>query len=159
MLRRSLLVLAVSALPAVAADGWRPDPFMAGLLSWTMPGTGQIYAEAWTKGSLLLMAELGNKALLAGLLFRINDRYGRTVEGQTGVIAWERLRLEDRVLLGGYLVLSSAFRVWNAWDAVRTAQGWRRPPSAEAFPEEGTGWVPEVGLCGERLAFGVSGRF
>lgn len=129
-MRRTMGLLACLAVAVAGAwaeepatEGrWRPDPFMAGLLSWTMPGTGQIYAHAWTKGSLVMMAEVCDKTILVFLLARINSRYGREGTGEV-TINWNALRWEDKGLLGGYLLASSVFRVWNALDAVKTAEG------------------------------------
>ena len=46
------------------------DPFVAGLLSWLMMGTGQMYCREYTKGSIFIAADLADKtAFVLDFLF------------------------------------------------------------------------------------------
>lgn len=118
------------------------DPFMAGVLSWTMPGAGQMYARSWTKGSFFVMGEVVNKSALVFLLMYLNDQYGKKGAGPV-IVNWNALRMRDKAFLAGYLLLSSGFRIYNALDAVQTANrlNLRRQVPQE---EPSTGFVPGI---------------
>lgn len=111
------------------------DPFLAGLLSWVMPGTGQIYAKSYTKGSIFVLGDIIDKSLFLTLILHLNDKY-KDMPG--GVVSWPALSVQDRILLLSYLSLSVGFKIYNSFDAVQTAKHFNK----QNFSEVGVLWTP-----------------
>jgi hypothetical protein len=100
-------------------SGSYKDPFLAGVLSWVMPGAGQIYAHSYAKGSLFILGDLVDKTALVMLILYLNNNYSH---GEAGGINWKQLSDTDKGLIVGYIVLSSAYKVYNSLDAVASAK-------------------------------------
>lgn len=97
------------------------DPFLAGFLSWVMPGCGQIYSHAYTKGSLFLFGNLVDKTALVSLVLYLNNNYNA---GSTSSVRWNELKQGDQALIITYVVLNISYKLFNSIDAVFTAQNY-----------------------------------
>ena len=115
------------------------DPFLAGLLSWIMPGTGQIYAKSYSKGSIFVLGDIIDKALFVNLMLYLNNKYK---EMPGGVVSWPALSVQDRIFLLSYFSLSMGFKIYNSLDAVHVAKFYNK----QNFPELGVLWTPN--RCG-----------
>jgi hypothetical protein len=144
-----VFLLFFAAVTVNATDDYK-DPFFAGVLSWVMPGAGQIYAHSYTKGSLFVFGELIDKAALFGLIFYINDRYGRIPGG--GQINWQGLNDTEKSMIISYAVLSAGFRIYTSLDAVYTTRRFNRLMGFSAglrispLPREGSGFGLNIEL-------------
>ena len=98
------------------------DPFLAGVLSWVMPGAGQIYAQSYTKGSVFIFANLVDKTSMVMLLLYLNNNYKGVATG----ITWKDLRTGDKALIISYLALSTTLKLYNSIDAIYTAERYNR---------------------------------
>lgn len=114
------LPLLAERLPGFSDD--YKDPFLAGILSWVMPGAGQIYAHAYTRGSFFVLGELVDKTALLSLFLYLHDRYSR-IGGQ---VSWLNLNDTEKGLVISYALLSVGFRIYTSLDAVRTTQRYDR---------------------------------
>ena len=94
------------------------EPFLAGVLSWVMPGAGQIYARSYTKGSVFIFADLVDKSSLVLLLLYLNNNY----KGVSINISWSALQPKDKGFIITYLVLSTTLKLYNSIDAIHTAE-------------------------------------
>jgi hypothetical protein len=114
-------ILLAFTLPAAAAGpgSQYKDPFLAGVLSWVMPGAGQIYSQAYTRGSLFILVDLVDKTSLVLLVLYLNNNYSKPSGGS---INWTQMKDFDKGLLISYIVLSAGFKVYNSLDAVFTAK-------------------------------------
>jgi len=112
------------------------DPFLAGLLSWIMPGTGQIYAKSYSKGSIFVLGNIIDKALFVNLMLYLNNKYK---EMPGGVVSWPALSVQDRIFLLSYFSLSMGFKIYNSLDAVHVAKSYNK----QRFPELGVLWTPD----------------
>jgi hypothetical protein len=108
------------------ADSYK-DPFLAGVLSWVMPGAGQIYCHSYTKGSIFIFGDMTEKTSMVLVLLYLNNKYFRT---RSAPISWELLEINDRAIVLSYFLLSSTFKLYNAMDAVFTAKKYNRMRSA-----------------------------
>jgi len=139
----SVVLLSLAAPVAAASDDYK-DPFLAGVLSWVMPGAGQIYAHAYTKGSLFVFGEFIDKAALFGLIFYLNDRYDK--------VNWQKLNDTGKGMIISYAVLSAGFRIFTSLDAVHTTQRFNRLMGFSAglrvgpLPLEGPGFGLNIEL-------------
>jgi hypothetical protein len=96
------------------------DPFVAGLLSWLMMGTGQMYCREYTKGSIFIAADLADKTAFVLLVSHINSKYAPG-SGEIININWNAFDTGTKVLTIAYFVGSLALRFYNVLDAVDSA--------------------------------------
>jgi len=97
------------------------DPFIAGILSWLMMGTGQMYCREYTKGSIFIAADLIDKAALVLLISHINSTYAP----QSGEIININISAFDagtQALTILYLVGSLSLRAYSVIDAMNSAR-------------------------------------
>lgn len=119
-----LVPLVTQAEPGtLRVTGSYKDPFLAGVLSWVMPGAGQIYCQSYTKGSVFIFGDMIEKSSMVLVLLYLNNKYFRT---RSAPISWERLEVNDRAIVISYFVLSSTFKLYNAMDAVFTAEKYNK---------------------------------
>jgi hypothetical protein len=96
------------------------DPFIAGLLSWFMMGVGQIYVQEYTKGSILIAADLIDRASLVLLVAHINKKYAPS-DNQIINVNWGEFNTGTKVLIISYFAASVGLRFYSAIDAYRSA--------------------------------------
>ncbi len=111
--------VALTDSPAVRLNTTYKDPFLAGVLSWVMPGAGQIYCQSYTKGSVFIFGDMIEKSSMVFILLYLNNKYFKT---SSDLISWERLDVNDKTIIISYFVLSASFKLFNAMDAVFTAE-------------------------------------
>ncbi len=97
----------------------RKDPFMAGLISSMMPGVGQIYAEDYTNGSLIILGDVLGKATLITLIITYTNKYS-TANNDT--VGWEDLNGGDKALFLSVSIIYLGFYIWNIIDAAKSAR-------------------------------------
>ncbi len=107
------------------------DPFIAGLLSVPMWGIGQFYAGEYTKGSFFVFGDLVYKAMLLGLIIKLNNNYTSKVSGDSEV-DWGELSSNDKVLVIGYVVSYLAVSAWSVADAVCSASKFNKNNSLKS---------------------------
>ena len=112
------------------------DPFVAGLLSWLMMGTGQMYCHEYTKGSIFIAADLVDKVALVLLISHINSKYAPS-SGEIININWDSFDSGTKVLTLLYFAGSLTLRFYNVIDAVNSANNYNRryfaQPREEGF--------------------------
>ncbi len=96
------------------------DPFIAGLLSWLMMGTGQIYCREYTKGSIFIAADLADKAAFVLLLSYINNRYA-SAGTEIINIDWNAFDTGTKLLTVLYFTGTLSLRFYNVLDAINSA--------------------------------------
>ncbi len=101
------------------------DPFLAGVLSWVMPGAGQIYAQSYTKGSVFIFANLVDKSSMVLLLLYLNNNYKNVSTG----ISWKDLDTRDKALIISYFAISTTLKLYNSIDAIYTAEKYNKTRS------------------------------
>ncbi len=97
------------------------DPFIAGILSWLMMGTGQMYCREYTKGSIFIAADLIDKAALVLLISHINSRYAPQ-SGEIININFSAFDTGTQALTLLYLVGSLSLRAYSVIDAMNSAK-------------------------------------
>jgi len=126
----TILVLAAFLVPCtgLAQESSPPvraypekDPFIAGLLSWLMMGTGQMYCREYTKGSIFIAADLIDKAALVLLISHINSTYAPQ-SGEIININFSAFDTGTQALTILYLVGSLSLRAYNVIDAMNSAK-------------------------------------
>jgi len=95
------------------------SPFLAGLLSSTMWGMGQMYSGEYTRGSLLVFGDLIYKGLLVGLILKLNNRYSA---GGDDSVRWAEFSATDKGLVIGYVISYIGLTIWSTADAVACAK-------------------------------------
>ena len=110
------------------------DPFIAGLLSWLMMGTGQIYCREYTKGSIFIAADLVDKATLVLLISHINSTYAPG-SGEIININWDAFSTETKTLTILYFIGSIGLRFYNVIDAVNSANEYNRKYFSKDKPQ------------------------
>lgn len=114
------------------------DPFLAGLLSTSMWGTGQFYCGEYKKGSLFVFGDLVYKGLLVGLVLKFNNKYS---SGAADPVRWSEFSAADKGLVIGYVVTWLGLSFWSVSDAIDSAHRFnrlhtlRRQVSLEIIPE------------------------
>ena len=101
------------------------NPFLAGVLSWTMPGAGQFYAKSYVKGSFFVMTEIINKSVLFLMASYLRDNYTKNTK-ESVTINWSSLSLMDKGLVVGYIITSLAWKVYVSLDAIHSAEKYNR---------------------------------
>lgn len=101
------------------------DPFVAGLLSWLMMGTGQMYCNEYTKGSIFIAADLVDKVALIFLISHINSKYAPS-SGEIININWDSFDSGTKIITLLYFAGSLTFRFYNVIDAVNSANNYNR---------------------------------
>jgi hypothetical protein len=127
--QRDLPDIPVRAYPA------RKDPFVAGLLSWLMMGTGQMYCHEYTKGSIFIAADLLDKAALVLLISHINSTYAPP-SGEIININWYAFDTETKALTILYFVGTLGLRFYNVIDAVSSANNFNTRYFSQKKPKE-----------------------
>ncbi|MBN2322858.1 MAG: hypothetical protein JXQ30_03925 [Spirochaetes bacterium] len=97
------------------------DPFIAGLLSWLMMGTGQMYCREYTKGSIFIAADLVDKIALILLISHINSTYAPQ-SGEIININFSSFDTGTQALTLLYLVGSLSLRAYSVIDAMNSAK-------------------------------------
>ncbi len=97
----------------------RKDPFVASLLSSMMPGVGQIYAEDYTNGSLIILGDVLGKATIVTMIITYTNKYSTT---NNDTVGWEDLNGGDKALLLGVSIIYLGFYIWNIIDAAKSAR-------------------------------------
>ena len=110
------------------------DPFIAGLLSYLMMGTGQIYCHEYTKGSIFIAADLVDKAVLVLLISHINSTYAPS-SGEIININWDAFSTETKTLTIIYFIGSVGLRFYNVIDAVNSANEYNRKYFSKKGPQ------------------------
>lgn len=110
------------------------DPFIAGLLSYLMMGTGQIYCHEYTKGSIFIAADLVDKAALVLLISHINSTYAPS-SGEIININWDAFSTETKTLTIIYFIGSVGLRFYNVIDAVNSANEYNRKYFSKSKPQ------------------------
>ena len=100
----------------------RKDPFVAGLLSWKMPGLGQIYNKEYYKGSKFI---LGSLILKTWGIYIYQDLAAKYKESDSG-ISWQTLEENDKNLILTYGIFYFTFELINILDAVNQAKKYNR---------------------------------
>jgi hypothetical protein len=101
------------------------DPFVAGLLSWLMMGTGQMYCHEYTKGSIFIAADLVDKVALVLLVSHINSKYAPS-SGEIINIKWDSFDPGTKIITLLYFAGSLTLRFYNVIDAVNSANNYNR---------------------------------
>ncbi len=100
----------------------RKDPFLAGVLSWYMPGLGQFYAGKYLKGSIFWAVEntLFISALLtvADLNFSVNEEIGFQFSIKPKETISKKQKTIGITLAASYVI----FHIYNVIDAVQTTK-------------------------------------
>lgn len=99
------------------------DKFIAGFMSWYMPGLGQFYAKEYTKGSIFVLYNLLQKAFLVGYIVSINNRYSS--EDET-VLSWNNLRAGDKVTIISYIGVYFFMKIYCIIDATRSVEKYNK---------------------------------
>jgi hypothetical protein len=128
------------------------DPFVAGLLSWLMMGTGQIYCHEYTKGSLFVAADLVDKVALVLLISHINSTYAPS-SGEIININWDAFSTETKTLTILYFLGSVSLHFYSVIDAVNSANEYNRKYFSRGTPR-GTPQGVSFSFSGDE--FGVS---
>ena len=110
------------------------DPFIAGLLSYLMMGTGQIYCHEYTKGSIFIAADLLDKTALVLLISYINSTYAPS-SGEIININWDTFSTETKTITIIYLLGSVTLRFYNVLDAVNSANEYNRKFYSKSKPQ------------------------
>lgn len=110
------------------------DPFIAGLLSYLMMGTGQIYCHEYTKGSIFIAADLVDKAALVLLISHINSTYAPS-SGEIININWDAFSTETKALTIMYFIGTVGLRFYNVIDAVNSANEYNRKYFSKGKPQ------------------------
>ncbi len=99
----------------------KKDPFIAGFLSWLMMGTGQIYCQEYTKGSIFMSLDLLDKVAFVGLVSYVNKRY--SPKGDEVInLNWQAFDTSTKFLILGYIIVKYSVRFYNVYDAVQSAK-------------------------------------
>ncbi|MCK4906597.1 MAG: hypothetical protein KAS64_03555 [Spirochaetes bacterium] len=114
----------------------RKDPFIAGLLSWSMWGLGHIYSKDYTKGSFLVFLDLIYKGLIVGYMVKINNKYTSQNDGDSS-ISWGELSSGDKGLAIGLLVVYIGVSFFSALDASTTAKEYNRKNNIDKYLQIG----------------------
>ena len=93
-------------------------PFIAGVLSFSLTGIGQIYLHEYTKGSILIGADFLDKLFLGSLFIYYNYVYDN--------ISWLNFTPFDRGILVGYLLYSFSIKMFSIIDAVVSAKRYNK---------------------------------
>ncbi len=103
----------------------KKDPFIAGVLSFSMLGAGQFYAKEYTKGSLFVLIDLIQKASLIWLTSRFTDKYTDEEKGDQ-IVEWQEMSKEDRILVIGYIIFHGCSKIFCVYDAVKCVEKYNR---------------------------------
>ena len=108
------------------------SPQKATLLSATMPGLGQAYADNYLKATLFLTAEIGvfsfaSYNIARALHYRNHDTFGTGFydERTTNFLSKDQVeaRMADHSIRGSiFLIVGIGLHVWNILDASKTAE-------------------------------------
>ncbi len=108
------------------------SPRKATLLSATMPGLGQAYADNYLKATLFLTAEIGvfsfaSYNIARALHYRNHDTFGTGFydERTTNFLSKDQVeaRMRDHSIRGSiFLIVGIGLHVWNILDASKTAE-------------------------------------
>ncbi len=96
----------------------RKDPFIAGILSWKMPGLGQVYTKKYYKGSKFMLGSIILKAWGFYLYQDLEEKYGEKSFG----ITWKELSKNDKNLVLTYGVFYLTFEIVNIFDAIHASK-------------------------------------
>jgi len=96
------------------------DPFVAGLLSATMLGLGQIYTKDYLKGSIFVFTDLLQKGMIIYLASYLSDRYTDDDKNDK-IVEWREIDNADRSVLIGFIVFYFGSRLYCIVDAISGA--------------------------------------
>ncbi len=100
----------------------RKDPFLAGVLSWYMPGLGQFYAGKYLKGAIFWSVE---NALFISAVLTVADMHfsvNKEIGFQFNIKPKETIS-EKQTKIGISLFISfGIFHIYNVVDAIRTVK-------------------------------------
>ncbi|MDD3627520.1 MAG: hypothetical protein PHV06_09390 [bacterium] len=100
----------------------RKDPFIAGLLSWKMPGLGQIYTKEYNKGSKFMLGSIALKMWGFYLYQDLEDKYDPDSLG----ITWKELSENDKNLIITYGLFYISFELINIFDSINCAKEYNK---------------------------------
>ncbi len=103
--------------------GNRKDPFFAGILSFVFPGSGQIYAEEYSKGIIFGAVDVVGKASLITLSIFLTDKYTSESTGDNHV-DWRELTGSDRTIVISMVLSYIIFLGYNVYDAVDSSNAY-----------------------------------
>ena len=99
----------------------KKDPFIAGFLSWLMMGTGQIYCQDYTRGSIFMALDLLDKVAFVGLVSYVNKKY--SPKGDEVInLNWQSFDSSTKLIILGYIVAKYGIRFYNVYDAIQAAK-------------------------------------
>ena len=185
----AILLLAVSAWPAQAqapdtagvkapvkvekAGGVRiiipKDPLLAGYLSATTPGLGQLYCGRFWRGAAFLGAEGLCFGIAAGISKKANPEFTYTVYDSAGnrheligresnTTAEDKFTDRDRANIAIFTIAGAALHVWNVLDAYRLAKKHNRKMFLQGKAED-TGFKLGLGMKGATPSLSLTKRF
>lgn len=107
----------------------KKDPFLAGVLSWYMPGLGQFYAGEYWKGSIFWVVEntlfISAVLTVADLTFSINEEIGFqfSIKPKKEISLKQKYWGIEQKYWGISLFIGyGLFHVYNVVDAIRTVK-------------------------------------
>ena len=99
----------------------KKDPFIAGFLSWLMMGTGQIYCQDYTRGSIFMALDLLDRVVFVGLVSYVNKKY--SPKGDEVInLNWQSFDPSTKLIILGYIVAKYGIRFYNVYDAIQAAK-------------------------------------
>lgn len=107
-------------------DALRKDPLLAGVLSWYMPGLGQVYGGRPLKGAGYFLMEtsffLTSFLAIADLELSADADSGINIGAKVKRNELGEIPNSNKQLAVGFLLLGAGFHVWNIVDAVNTTK-------------------------------------
>ncbi len=100
----------------------KKDPFLAGVLSWYMPGLGQFYAGKYLKGSIFWIVE--NTLFMSAVLTvaDMNFSVNKDIGFQFNIQPKESLTKKQTTIGISLFISYGIFHIYNVVDAVRTVK-------------------------------------
>lgn len=97
------------------------DPIMAGVMSWYVPGLGQLYSGDYFKGTLIWCAE--NAILISAILSLAElDFYISKEAGFQVTFKWkQKITTQNYIYASGLFIGYFIFHIYNVIDAISSA--------------------------------------
>jgi len=136
-----------AASPKVSQIIIPKDPLLAGYLSATTPGLGQLYCGRFWRAAGFLAAEGLCFGIAAGIARKANPEFTYTVYDSAGnpheligresdKTAKDKFTDRDRTNIALFTVAGAAFHVWNVLDAYRLAKSHNKKMFLGSRPDE-----------------------